>query len=110
MSEQDKPLVWLDGGINTPPFSDEARREAGFLLRMLQEGETLRMPQSRPMSRIGRRCHELRINDKNQTWRIMYRLDEDAVVLLDISSKKTNDTPNSVIELCKKRLKDYDAI
>ena len=40
----------------------------------------------------------------------MYRLDEDAVVLLDISSKKTNDTPNSVIELCKKRLKDYDAI
>ena len=39
MSPNDKPLVWLHGQIQTPPFSKEARLEAGFLLRLLQKGE-----------------------------------------------------------------------
>ena len=43
------PLVWLFGEVKTPPFSAEARVEAGFLLRRLQQGETLGLPQSRPM-------------------------------------------------------------
>ena len=37
----DKPLVWLKGQIKTPPFSPEARIEAGMLLRRLQRGENL---------------------------------------------------------------------
>jgi phage-related protein len=60
----DKPLVWLEGEIKTPPFSQAARMEAGYLLRKLQQGETLEMPHSRPMPSIGSRCHELRINDE----------------------------------------------
>ena len=36
-----KPLVWLDGEVKTPPFSKEGRLEAGYLLRRLQNGETL---------------------------------------------------------------------
>jgi len=74
MSETDKPLVWLHGEIKTPPFSQLARLEAGFLLRKLQQGEMLSMPQSRPTPSIGPQCHELRINDKNVTWRIIYRM------------------------------------
>ena len=58
--------------------------EAGYLLRMLQAGESLSMPQSRPMPSIGPRCHELRINDKDSTWRIIYRADEDAILILDV--------------------------
>jgi hypothetical protein len=58
-----KPLVWLYGEIKTPPFSKEARVEAGTLLRRLQEGELLGLPHSRPMRSIGQRCHELRIRD-----------------------------------------------
>ncbi len=108
--ESRKPLVWLHGEIKTPPFSREARWEAGFLLRMRQAGEVLSMPQSRPMPRIGRRCHELRITDENQTWRIIHRLDDDAVVIAHVFAKKTSKTPDRVIELCKKRLKAYDAI
>jgi phage-related protein len=77
MSPTDKPLVWLHGEIKTPPFSSEARMEAGVLLRRLQGGENLRMPQSRPMPSIGARCHELRINDQNVTWRIIYRIEND---------------------------------
>jgi hypothetical protein len=62
----DKPLVWLEGEIKTPPFSLEARLEAGYLLRKLQQGQTLGMPHSRPLPSIGARCHELRINDERR--------------------------------------------
>jgi phage-related protein len=46
---------------------------------------------------IGPRCHELRINDESGTFRIMYRADTDAVVILDVCLKKTQQTPQSVI-------------
>jgi phage-related protein len=105
-----KPLVWLHAEVKSPPFSDDARREAGFLLRMLQHGEKLAMPQSRPMPSIGKRCHELRVNDGDATWRIVYRIDDDAIVILEVFSKKTRDTPQSVIATCKQRMKRYDEI
>ena len=56
----DKPLVWLKGEVKSPPFTENARVEAGFLLRRLQQGELLALPHSRPMSTIGGQCHELR--------------------------------------------------
>ena len=108
MTEEDKPLAWLHGEVKTPPFSGAARFESGTLLRRLQKGERLSMPQSRPMPAIGRRCHELRINDEKVTWRIIYRTDQDAVVILEVFDKKTSRTPKAVIDLCKARLKDYD--
>jgi phage-related protein len=107
VSESDKPLVWLRGEVKSPPFSKEARIEAGLLLRRLQRGELLAMPQSRPMPNIASGCHELRINDRDQTWRIIYLLDSEAVVILDVFSKKTAATPRSVIANCKRRLKQY---
>lgn len=110
MAEGDKPLAWLKGEIKTPPLSREARLEAGFLLRRLQRGEVLSMPHSRPMPSIGRRCHELRINDHDQTWRIIYRVDEDAVVIADVLAKKTQRTPVAVIEQCRRRLRQYDRV
>jgi phage-related protein len=108
MSPSDKPLVWLHGEVRSPPFSDTARLEAGFLLRRLQQGEKLAMPQSRPMPSIGTRCHELRINDENLTWRIVYRIDSDAIVILEVFDKKTNQTPKRVIDTCKNRIKEYN--
>jgi hypothetical protein len=79
MKKADKPLVWLHGEIKTPPMSGNARIEAGYLLRLLQKGAKLTLPHSRPMLSIGVRCHELRIEDKHKTWRIVYRLDVDAI-------------------------------
>jgi len=38
MSSNDKPLVWLHGEVQTPPFSKTARLEAGYLLRALRGG------------------------------------------------------------------------
>jgi phage-related protein len=109
MSPNDKPLVWLHGEVQTPPFSKAARLEAGFLLRSLQRGDKLSLPQSRPMPSIGAHCHELRIVDENLSWRIVYRIDSDAIIIMTVFEKKTNSTPKSIIDVCKKRIKDYDA-
>ena len=103
-----KPLVWLHGEIKTPPFSAEARLEAGVLLRRLQGGEHLSLPASRPMPAIGRRCHELRIVDADQTWRIVCRTDADAVIIAEVFSKKTATTPSGAIDVCRTRLRQYD--
>jgi phage-related protein len=102
-----KELVVMGGEIQTPPLPSEARREAGFLLWMLQKGETLAMPQSRPMPSIGPGCHELRIAAENTTWRIVYMIHELAVVILEVFSKKTNKTPDTVIKICRHRRRDY---
>jgi phage-related protein len=107
VTESDKPLVWLRGEVKSPPFSKEARIEAGLLLRRLQQGELLAMPHARSMPSIAPGCYELRINDRDQTWRIVYFLDSEAVVILDVFSKKTATTPRSVIANCKRRLKQY---
>ena len=108
MDRADKPLLWLHGEVKTPPFTAGARLEAGMLLRRLQRGERLDMPVSRPMPIIGRRCHELRLVDANQTWRIIYRVDADAVVIADVFSKKTATTPSTVIDVARRRLRHYD--
>ena len=108
MKTQNKPLVWLYGEIRTPPFSSSARIEAGFLLRRLQMGEKLEMPHSRPMPSIGSDCHEIRINDENSTWRIIYRIDDDAIIIFEVFKKKTQQTPKQVIDICKKRIKEYN--
>ena len=104
----EKPLAWLKGEIKTPPFASEARIEAGFLLRRLQQGERLSLPQSRPMPTVGPRCHELRIRDREQIWRIVYRIDPDAILILEIFSKKTPATPKGIIGDCRRRLRLYD--
>ena len=105
-----KPLVWLHGEIKSPPLSAGSRRQAGFLLSELQRGELLSLPESRPMPAIGSRCHELRISDGSVAWRIFYRLDSDAGLIIDILRKKTQSTPQPVINTCKRRLAAYDRL
>lgn len=61
------------------------------------------------MPSIGRRCHELRIVDENKTWRIVYRVDEDAILILEVFAKKATKTTKSVIEICKDRARRYDS-
>ena len=99
----------MHGEIATPPFSENARIEAGYLLRQVQKGVKLSLPQSRPTPSIGTRCHELRINDENLTWRIIYRIYTDAILILDVFEKKTNKTPKSIIDICKQRIKRFEA-
>ena len=104
----DKPLLWLHGEVKTPPWSPDARREVGFLLRQLQLGANLSLPASRPMPSIGPAVHELRVKDEQAEWRIIYRVDDDAIVIAEVFSKKTRATPKPIIDVCKHRLRRYD--
>jgi phage-related protein len=61
------------------------------------------------MPSIGTRCHELRIQDVDKTWRIIYRIDDDVILILDVFRKTTRSTPKNIIEICKKRLNQYAA-
>ncbi len=103
-----KPLVRLRGEIKTPPFSTEARVEMGNFLRRLQEGEMLGMPHSRPLPSIGPRCHEIRVRDENRIWRVVYRLDPNAIVIAGVFSKTTRRTSKHDIDDCQRVLKRYD--
>ena len=61
------------------------------------------------MPSIGEGCYELRIRDADKNWRIIYRIDDDAIVIVEVFYKSTRTTPKNVIEVCKKRLSKYDA-
>jgi len=108
MSSFDKPLVWIHGEISTPPFSELARMEAGYLLRQLQKGLDVSLPQSRPMPTIGTNCHELRIPDENLIWRIIYKIYADAILILEVFAKKTGRTPKTIIDTCQKRIQRFE--
>ena len=108
MDKTNKPLFQLQGEVKTPPFGQKARIEVGVLLRRLQQGENLELPHSRPMPTIGGHCHELRVKDKDKNWRIIYHLDDDAILILEVFNKNTKTTPTNVITNCQKRLSQYD--
>ena len=95
------PIVMLGRRLEVP--------ENNVLLRQLQRGDPLLLPHSRPMPSIGRRVHELRVPDADVTWRIVYRLDADAIVIGEVFAKKSAQTPQLVITTCQKRFKAYDA-
>lgn len=109
MGEHDKPLVWLHGEVKSPPLSLLARLQAGYLLRRLQSGDRLAMPESRPMPSIGPRVHELRLRDGQLAWRILYRIDLDTIVIAAIFAKKSATTPQTEMHNARQRLAAYDA-
>jgi phage-related protein len=60
------------------------------------------------MPAIAPRCHELRIDDAGATWRIIYHVALDAIVILEVFGKKTRATPKTVIETSRRRLREYE--
>jgi phage-related protein len=110
MKPDEKPILWLHGRVKSPPFSVAARREAGKLLDRLQQGSMLSLPHSRPMPSIGAGCHELRVVDEDKSWRIIYRIDPDAIVIAEVFRKTTVATPKRVVDACKRRLRRYDQL
>lgn len=107
--DEDRRLVWLHGTVKTPPISTAARKQIGFLLRLLQQGISLGMPFARPLPSIGASVHEVRVPDGDKDWRLVYRIDSDAIVIVDVFAKRSRATPHQVVETARKRLRRYDA-
>jgi len=64
-------------------------------------------PRAKPVPSVGGNCHELRVNDEAAQWRLVYRVEPDAIVILEVFAKRTAKTPRAVLEVCKKRLRSY---
>jgi len=62
------------------------------------------------MPSLGVRCHELRIVDERASWRLLLRIDSDAIIILDVFRKTTTQTPQHILDACRGRLKRYDAL
>lgn len=60
------------------------------------------------MLSIGAMCHELRIRDVEINWRIMYRINSDAIIILEVYENKSGKTPKYIIDVCKERIKVYN--
>lgn len=96
-------------GVSLHDMPARARERADQLLQQVKEGETLTFPLSRPMPRIGPRCHELRVDYRKVRWRIVYRTDTDAILVIDLFIKKDRLTPERIIGRCISRLAGYDS-
>lgn len=95
-------------GSQNSAFGHRARVEAGVLLRRLQRGELPAMPHVRPMPVVGRRCHEIRVRDETKSWRLVVRVDSDAIVIAAVFQKTTRTIPGRIVDDCKRRLREYD--
>jgi phage-related protein len=81
----------------------------GLAATTLATGRESWLPHSRPMPSIGVRCHELRVRDQTKNWRIIYRIDDDAIVIAEVFNKTTRTMPAGVLATCQRRLRLYDS-
>jgi phage-related protein len=110
VDDDSSEVIFLADRPTTPPLSAVARGRVGRLLRLLQDGEMIGLPISRPMPSIGARVHELRVQDDGVAWRVIYRIDPGSIVVAHVFAKTTRATPKEVIKRCRKRFRDHDAL
>jgi len=85
----------------------ETKREIGALLMLIQSGEMLGEPQSKPMKSIHKNAYELRIKDRKGNYRVIYILSlEDEILIPHAFTKKTQKTANKEVNLSIKRLQE----
>ncbi|MCX6106295.1 MAG: type II toxin-antitoxin system RelE/ParE family toxin [Proteobacteria bacterium] len=74
----------------------------------LELGEKLSLPLSRPMPSIWPGCHEIRISDRQGTFRIIYVfVTKGNIFVPHCFQKKSQSTPLSDIALAKRRIKEF---
>jgi len=118
MSSCEKEIAWAPGtreALQTPPLSAVARRDMGYLLGQVQNGE---YPERtvcdnfKPASEIGSGCYQISYDDKekSKSWRIIYWVTKETIFILDVYEKRSQERPRVVKERCKTRLKKIKEI
>ncbi|USN46641.1 MAG: type II toxin-antitoxin system RelE/ParE family toxin [Pseudobdellovibrionaceae bacterium] len=102
-----KDIIWNKQAKETVrSFSTEVKQEIGALLRLLQDGHALGMPQSRPIRQVHKSAFELRVKDSSGIFRVFYLVVEKNKILIPHAfTKKTQKTTQKDIETGKKRLR-----
>ena len=88
-------------------FPANVRQAIGQAIRMLQQGEHLPMPISRPFKNVGPGVAELRCRDASGAYRVIYiaRI-RNKVFVFHAFKKKTQKTPQKEIDTARKRFKE----
>lgn len=88
-------------------FPKEARNRLGRGLFRLQMGESLGMPNARPMPAVSSGVSELRVRGADGVFRVFYYTASSRDVLVfHAFEKRTQKTPLLEIEMARKRLKE----
>ena len=98
-----KKLTFLGSSLDDiRRFPENARRRAGYQMDRVQHG--LDPDDWKPMSSIGSGCREIRVTDKDGTFRVFYvaTIDE-TVYVLHAFQKKTQKTSKADLDLAKQR-------
>jgi phage-related protein len=61
------------------------------------------------MIAIGKSCYELRLRDAGTNWRLVFRVDEDAVIVVGLFRKTSPSATGRLIAVSRRRLSEYDA-
>ena len=98
-----KPIDWRGGALrDLQDFPDGAKREAGYQLRKVQEGD--QPDEFKPMPEIGSGVNEIIVDENDGWFRVMYVAKfEEAVYVLHSFQKKTNKTSVSEKDIAKRR-------
>ena len=101
----DKPLVWVGSSLDElRRFPGEARRDAGYQLRRVQQG--LPPADWRPLRSVGTGVLEIRVH-AGAEYRVVYIAKfEEAVYVLNAFQKRTRRTRRPDIDLAKARLRE----
>jgi phage-related protein len=101
----EKPVGWRGSALrDLRAFPQEARREAGYQLHLLQQGKT---PDDwKPMPIVGPGTMEVRIHAGAEHRVFVVVKFEEAVYVLHAFQKKAQKTPAHDIDLAKRRYND----
>ena len=103
-----KPAIFHAAALRViRSFPDEVRRVIGQTILDLQHGALIGMPLSRPMPSVASGVAELRIRERDGSYRVFYYAKSAAgVLILHAFTKKTQQTPGSEIAMARRRLKE----
>lgn len=88
-------------------FPREVRDRLGKALYLLQAGDHLGMPLSRPMPSVATGVAELRLRSADGQFRTFYFTSTpQGILVIHAFAKKTRQTPSAEIQLGRKRLKE----
>ncbi len=89
-------------------WPDVVRKELGAVLTQLQKGESVGMPDLRPMPNIAPGAAEIRISDRVGTFRTFHVIhSKHGILVFHAFAKKTQKTPLQELETGKRRLREF---
>ena len=98
-------VIWMGSSKeDLKAFPEEARREVGYQLELVQEG--VDPDDWKPMSTVGAGVREIRVRESSGTFRCMYVATRpEGIYVLHCFQKKTQRTSRQDLDLAQTRFK-----